>query len=317
MSRQILVTGANGFVGQHLCADLLTRGWAVRAAVRDVDRAVVPAGVQVVAISDPLDASSWRSVANGCTEVVHLIAKTHGRAVGNIEEFRTVNVAITAALLDALGDQVRRFCYLSSIKAVGEGSDRPYTEDVPCTPVDSYGVSKAEAERLVLASAHGTRSVVVRPPLVYGPGVGGNFLRLMEAVWKRRPLPVGRVSAQRSMIYVRNLTDAIVRTLEHDAAPGEVFHVADTTPWEIRSLLQHIGQLLDRPPRLLPVPPAALLLAGRVTGRSDQVRRLTASLLVDTAKIRSTLDWRPTVGERQALEETAAWFRTAHLPTPG
>jgi UDP-glucose 4-epimerase len=249
--------------------------------------------------------------------VVHLAARVHvmrDDATDPLAAFRATNVDGTLRIAKAARlHGVRRFVFVSSIKAVAEvDPGRPLREDDPPKPADPYGRSKLEAEQALrqFAEESGLEVVIVRPPLVYGPGVRANFLSLMRAIANGIPLPLGALGARRSLVYVDNLADAIVRCSTDRNEIAGCFHVADDESPTVAELARAIGKHLDKPARLLPVPPAWLRFAGRVTGRLPQVERLTGDLRVDNTHIHAALGWTPPYSLEQGLAQTARWFRT-------
>lgn len=312
----VLVTGANGFVGTALVDYLTHQGFRVIAAVRSQHALQkLPSSVTPVLVTDANNKESWVPILQqGVDAVVHLIGRahvsTHERDA--MEAYRTVNVGITSALLGALvHTRVDHFVYMSSIKALGEGGNASFTEGACPAPEDAYGASKLEAEKLVESVTTSTplKATVVRPPLVYGPGVRGNFLRLMKAVARGMPLPLGRAHAPRSMVYVRNLADAVTSLLTVPSeAPFEAFHVTDGYDVAVRELVESLGNILDRPARLLPVPPRLLELAGAATGNRAEVQRLVRPFSVSSQKLRSRGAWTPIYTFDEGLTDTARWF---------
>jgi nucleoside-diphosphate-sugar epimerase len=306
----ILVTGANGFVGRMLCEALAGAGRTVRKAVR-----APLAGFSDLAVGEIGPATDWRAALEGAGAVVHLAARTHvlrETAPDSLAEYRRINVAGTDRLARAAAAAgVRRLVFLSSVKVNGERTDaRPFTEDDAPRPEDAYGVSKWEAEQVLARAAAetGLKVVVLRPPLVYGPGVKGNFLRLVHLVARGVPLPLGAVANRRSLVYAGNLVDAIVKALDAPQAAGRTYLVSDgedlSTPELVRSLAQSLGVKA----RLMPVPPAALGLAATLAGKRAEFARLTGSLQVDSSRIRRELAWRPPFTLAQGLELTARWY---------
>lgn len=313
--KTVLVTGANGFVGRHVCQRLLDDGWRVRAAVRDGTSTMISLPqVERFPIGDLATFVGWRAGLKDADAVVHLAARTHclgERSCNILAAYQATNVEGTRRLLEACRDTpVRRFVFVSSIKAVGEGALHAYRETDVCHPLDHYGQTKRQAELLTfqLASDLGIEPVVVRSPLVYGSGVRGNLLRLMSLIQRGWPLPLGCVQNARSMIHVENLTDAIRICIDHRAARGEVFHVADAVPVSGRELAQRLAKAMGCRARLLPVPVSAMRLLGRVTGKTDFVRRLTDSLVVATNKIQLLTGWTPLVSLEAGLESMARTF---------
>ncbi len=312
----VLVTGASGFVGRHLCRSLLEDGHEVRAAVRDP--ASAPPGVAVVAVGEIGAGTDWAAAVDGVETVVHLAARVHvtsDAAADPLAEFRRVNVAGTEVLARAAAAAgVRRLVLLSSIKVNGEATTTtPFREDDPPAPQDPYGVSKLEAERRLRAVAGetGLEATIVRPPLVYGPGVKANFLRLLRLVDRGLPLPLAAIDNRRSLVGVRNLCDLIGRCAVDPRAAGEVFLAGDGADVSTPDLIRRIAAALGRPARLFAVPPALLVGLGRLTGRGAAVERLRGSLQVDIAKARRVLDWTPPVTLDDELAATAAAYRGA------
>jgi nucleoside-diphosphate-sugar epimerase len=313
--RPVLISGANGFVGAHLAYTLAAAGWEVRAMVRH-EHALswFPTSIERFVVSDATSAQSWREVTKGVGSVIHLIAKTHlPPKRGEVDPgYHAVNVGITRALLEACASSaVARFVYMSSIKAVGEGDARPYSEDTPCNPEDQYGRTKREAELLVAETGArtGMDVVVLRPPLIYGPGVKGNFLQILKLVDHRFPFPISGIHNKRSMFYVGNLTSAIATLLERDRFPELIFHVADGgEPLSTQDLVRQLGRLMGRRVVLLPAPKPLLRLGGTLLGRRDLVDRLVGSLTVSTDRIESALDWTPPVSVAEGLRQTVEWY---------
>ncbi len=307
-----LVTGAGGFVGGHLVRAMTARGMAVRSALR----APIAAGERTVVVGDIGPATDWSRALEGVDTVAHLAARVHvmrDAVADPLEAFRLVNVEGTRRLASqAALAGVRRLVFLSSVKVNGEGtSAHAFTERDPPHPEDPYGISKREAEDALreISAATGLEVVIVRPPLVYGPGVKANFLRLMRWVDRGIPLPFASVSNRRSLVYVSNLAAAIVRSLEHPAAAGETFLVDDGEPVSTARLLREMGVALGRPARLLPVPPALLRAVATLAGRGADASRLLGDLVVDGSRVRQTLGWQPPFTQQEGLAATAAWFR--------
>jgi nucleoside-diphosphate-sugar epimerase len=311
---RILLTGASGFVGRATLRAAFEAGHEVRAVVRE---AAAPAPrAHVVRISDLASYTGWRDALDGVDAVVHLAARVHvmrDRAADPLGAFRAVNVVGTRRLASAAAEAgVGRFVFVSSVKVHGESShDAPLTADSPRAPADAYGRSKAEAEDALreIESHAGLGVVVVRPPLVYGPGVGANFLTLLKAVNRGWPLPLGGVHNRRSLLFVDNLADLLLLAASHPNAAGRALLVADGPPVATPELIRRMGRALDRPVRMPAVPESWLRLAGRVTGRSASVDRLLGSLEVDDSPTRRLLDWREPVTADEGLRRTADWFR--------
>jgi len=310
---RILVTGATGFVGAALCRKLLARGHTVRATVRRlVSPVAVSRQLQQVLVPDIAAEFDRRALVDNVDTVVHLAAIAH-RSNLDDGELRRVNRDAAVRLAESAAGFVRRFIFLSSVKVHGEDSGSgTYAEEDTLDPQDSYGRSKLEAERALTETAArcGIELVIVRPPLVYGPEVKANFLRLLGWVDSGLPLPFASVRNRRSLIYVGNLVDALARFAEHPAARGP-FLLSDDESVSTPELVSRVARVLGRPARLLPVPPALLRVAGIIAGRRDEIRRLTGNLAIDSLRARRLLDWRPPYTLDAGLAQTARWFRSA------
>jgi len=324
--KRVLITGSNGFIGRYLCTDLLGIGWEVRGGIRRPEAArVLPQGVEPFLVPEAgSHASSWSSALAGVDAVVHLVGRTHilrDDAADPLVAYRAINVGGTQRVLRACVQAgVLRFIYLSSVKAVGEGSEIPYDETSPCVPEDAMGITKREAEIVVLETTAKTslQSVILRPPLVYGPGVKGNFLRLLSLVDRGIPFPLGCTHNARSMVFVGNLTSAIAELLEQPAVKENVFHVADDgAPLSTKDLVTWLGCLLGRRVHHVPVPVPILRFGGTLLGRADEVRRVVGSLTVSGERLKRALSWTPPYTVEQGLAETAAWYRTARKKEKG
>ena len=315
-----LVTGASGFVGGALCGRLAACGFRVRAVLRDGGDSSIRSCeiVRVPAISIDID---WANALSGITTVIHLAARVHvmhEKAADPLAEFRKVNVAGTEHLArSAAANGVKRLVYVSSIKVNGEitNDEDKFTESMGPSPQDPYGISKFEAELALhrVADETGLEVVIVRPPLVYGAGVKGNFVQMFKVLAEGIPLPLASVRNRRSLIYVGNLVDALIVCATHPAAAGQTYLVSDGVDISTPDLLRQIGEEIGRPARLIPFPPALLRLVGRMTGKAGQVDRLLGSLRVDSGKIRRELNWTPPYTLQQGLRATAEWYRTTHL----
>jgi nucleoside-diphosphate-sugar epimerase len=308
----IAVTGASGFVGRRALSDLARPGHAVIGIVREGGTKSMRAVGNIGPDTD------WARALQGVEVVVHCAARAHvmrEQAVDPTPLYRSVNVAGTRRLAEqAARHGVRRLVYLSSVKAAGERSapGRPLKVFDPAAPEDAYGVSKREAELALLevGAATGLETVIIRPPLVYGPGVKGNFLRLMGAIARGWPLPLGAFDNRRSMVSLANLTDFISLCVESPSAEGRTFFVSDGEDLSTTSLARRMGVALDRRTRLLPVPGAVLSTFGQMTGKAAEIERLVGTLQVDLADSRELLGWSPPQTVDQGLRETADWFRS-------
>ena len=310
---RILVTGAGGFVGRALCATLQQEQFTAIAALRRI-----PGGTglaQEIAVGDLGPDTDWQAALQDVGCVVHLAARTHvlnDRSTDPLAEYRRINVVATEHLArQAARSGVRRFVFLSSIKVNGEAtSTGPYSERDDPRPEDAYGISKREAEDALCAigSETGMEIVILRPPLVYGPGVKGNFLQLLKAVAKGLPLPLASINNRRSLVYVGNLVDAIIACIRSPAAAGKSFLVSDGEDLSTPEMIRRLAMAMGRSPRLLPCPPALLALAARLLGREAAFRRLSGSLAVDSSLLRETLGWQPRYSVNQGFSATVQWY---------
>ena len=311
---RVLVTGARGFVGQALCPALWDAGHRVIAAVRNASG--LPEGFEVRLVDDIGFETDWTEALQDVEAVVHLAARVHvmrESAADPLAAFRQVNTVGTLRLARAAAEAgVRRFVFLSSVKVLGETCHAgSFTDASPPNPRDPYAVSKWEGERGLsdLVREFGMEVVILRPPLVYGPGVRANFLSLLGLVHRGVPLPLGAVRNQRSLLSIGNLVDAIRLGLTHPAAPGGTFLLRDGEDLSTAELVRRLGAALGRRTALFPVPASLLKLGAGWIGRSAEARRLLGSLTVDDRPIRQELGWNPPFTVDEGLVETAVWFR--------
>lgn len=317
---RVLVTGATGFVASALIPMLACRGHHVRAAVRRPGPLPVP---DTAAVGDIGPETDWARALDGVDAVVHLAARVHqteepGESAAALDLHRRVNREGTRRLAEAAAAAgVRRMVLVSTIKAVTEnGAEDAVTDETPPRPSSPYGISKLEAEQALeaVAARTGLEQVVVRPPLVYGPGVGANFRQLMELCRRAPPLPFGSIRNRRSLVYVGNLAGAITACVEHRDAPGHRFLVHDGPVLSTPDLIRALARALGRPARLFGVPPPLLGAAFSLIGRRDAFDRLAASLELDDRAIRKSLGWQPNWSQEDALRLTAEWFNAAAGP---
>jgi len=331
----ILITGASGFVGEHLLAHLAPRRWELRLTRRGgIAKAPPEDGATTCPVTGDLrdiqaNQAQWMSALEGASVVIHLAAVAHVAAEGKqtTELIHKVNAEAPHTLARfAAKAGVRRFIFLSSVKALGERTapGRPFDELSQPAPEDSYGRAKLEAESFIhrVGAETGMETVIVRPPLVYGQNVGMNMAALINAVKKRAPLPFASVANQRSLVYAGNLASAIVECVENNAAAGQTFMVSDGADLSTPELVRAIGRAMNVAPRLIPAPLWALRAAGlagdalghipgfRAPVNSGMIRRLTESLAVNSGKIRRTLGWKPPYSLEEGLRQTVAGFTT-------
>lgn len=317
-----LVTGATGFVGMALCRKLHESGVSVKAAYRR--RGGVPnfpPEVTPIAIGSIGPEDQFVGVLNKVDTVLHLAARVHvmkDAATDPLAAFRVLNTLGTEVLArQAAAAGVRRFVYVSSIKVNGERTPTniAFTEFDPHLPRDPYGISKSEAELALhrVTRETGMEIVIVRPPLVYGPGVKGNFERMLQALRRGLPLPLGAIDNRRSLVYVENLVDALVLCANHPAAANNTYLVSDGEDLSTPDLLRKLAEALATSARLFPAPRSFLRLGGAILGKTEVVERLLDSLLVDSGKIRRELGWRPPFTLTEGLQKTAEWFKSNHV----
>jgi len=313
--KKILVTGAGGFIGSALCSRILAEGWQVRGTFRsesDVSR--LPEGVEAFSIGSIDSDTKWDDALTGIDTVVHLAARVHVMddiSSDPLAEYRKVNVEGTKCLaVSSANAGAKRFIFISSIKVNGEGRAAAYNEDDEAAPQDTYGVSKWEAERELHKISHttGIEVVILRPPLVYGPGVKANFYNLLKIVDRGIPLPFAKINNVRSFIYLDNLIDAIITCIHHPGAKGQTFLLNDREDVSTPELIKKIASALEKPARLFPIPPFLMRLAGKFIGKSEAIDRLFGSLTIDSSKIRKELGWKPPYTMEYGLRETARWY---------
>lgn len=322
---RVLVTGATGFVGRHLCPVLTQRGYRVRGAVRREPPSSFPTEVEWCRVGEIGPETDWAAALEGVQYVVHLAALAHQIGEEKSEEdYRRVNTAGTARLSDSVkkATAVQRLLFVSSIGAVCTLSSSPVSESAACCPESPYGRSKHAAELAVQERLNTGLPdwCILRPTLVYGAENPGNMLRLLRLLRTGLPLPFGAIQNRRSFVYVGNLADTIEKCLQHPGAARRVFHVDDGAPFSTPGLLRLLGKASGRRVRLWPLPNwglRALGLAGdmlrSISGRSlgidtYSIERLTGSLEVDSSAIRNAIGWQPPYTPERGFQET---FRAA------
>lgn len=319
---EILVTGANGFVGSACCARLLERGFGLHAATRSPSFELPSSkSLKNFVVGDIDRATNWMPAVTGVEVVIHLAARVHvmdDNAEDPLAEFLKVNLDATMSLArQAATAGVRRFVYLSSIKVNGETSsvEKPFLEtDVP-SPQDPYAISKLRAEKALqdISLETGMELVIVRPPLVYGPGVRANFAKLMKSVQKGIPLPLGCVENKRSLVFVGNLCDALIECAMHPAAAGRTYLVSDGEDVSSAELARRLAQSFRRSAILLPIPMSLMALGAKLLGKQAVIDRLTQSLVIDSSRIREDLGWKPAYTLTQGLKITAEWCESEEV----
>lgn len=310
---RILVTGANGFVGQSLCPALQSQGHEVLGAVRETSADI--ATDTRIAVGDIHGQTDWTQALQGVDVVIHLAGRAHriqdrGQA---FSLYRRVNLEGTENLArQAAHRGVRRLIFVSSIKVNGEATfERPFTETDPPNPEDPYAITKWEAEQALaeVAATTGLEQTVLRPPLVHGPGVKGNLQRLLQYIQQGRSLPLGAVRNKRSLVGVDNLCAALCHCATH--ARTGTYLVADNETISTPDLIRFLAKAMNRRPGLISVPLPLMELAARLIKRQAEFQRLTGSLLVNAQKIHTELGWSPCKSLHQGLTEMAQWHMAA------
>jgi nucleoside-diphosphate-sugar epimerase len=308
---KILVTGGTGFVGRTAVPTLQAAGHAVRLALRESSAA---APVESVLVGDLGPGTDWGRALEGIDAVVHLAARVHVMRdhAGSAEEFKRTNADGTLRLARAAADAgARRFVFVSTIKVNGElTTTRPFRADDEPHPCDDYGQSKLAAE-LGLREIPGIEPVIIRPPLVHGPGAKGNLARFCRLAQAGLPVPFGAIDNRRDLVGVANLANLIERCVWHTAAKGEVFLAADGEPLSTPELFRTIAEALGRPARMIHMPVALMRAVARPLGFGAEFDRLTQSLEIDAAKTRELLDWRPPDTARDGIITMARAFAAA------
>ena len=309
----VAVTGANGFVGRTVVRALVARGHQVTAIVRHSAGQTV--GIRECMVGDA-GTAAWPTDLRPDV-VIHLAGRVHvmrENAIDPLTAFREANVTGALRVAEAAGRAgARRLVFMSSIKALAETDcGRPLREDDPPQPQDPYGVSKLEAERALVrfGEESGLEVVIIRTPLVYGPEVRANFLQMMSVIAKGAPLPLGAITARRSLVYNENLADALILCATDPRAARDCFHITDGADLTIAELAKALGRHLHKRVWLFPVPASWLLAAGKLTDRSAHIERLVEQLRVDSSHIREKLQWRPLFSVEEGLARTAQWYQS-------
>ena len=308
----ILVTGATGFVGRHLVPALVALGHRVKCAVSE---RVDWLAAEQIPIGRLEMMSDWTSILQGVDVVIHLAAKVHVMQKGiTLDDFVPINVMVTQRLSEqAAACGVKRFIFMSTIKVNGESTDaQPFTEQDKPQPLEPYAQSKLAAEQILLSLSQNSAMeiVIIRPCLIFGPGVKANFLKMVQLVRKGWPLPFGRVQNKRSFIFIDNLVSALCLILQAPEAANQIYLLADDEAWSLSSLLQFLAQQLQVKSRLFPVP--GLVFALQCIGLSKFSSRLLGSLEVSNHKIKSHLGWVPPVSSADGLMRTVQWYQNEY-----
>jgi len=311
VSEKILVTGATGFVGQALTDKLRSDGYSVVAAVRR-ESAILGGDVESVKVGNISAQTDWQQALSKIDVVIHCAARAHimnDVVADPLAEFRKVNTAGTLNLARQAAEAgVWRFVFISSIKVNGELTESvPFSSEDVFVPTDPYGLSKYEAEQglLALARETGLEVVIIRPTLVYGSGVKGNFASLLKWMKTGVPLPLGAIHNQRSLVALDNLVDFIIHCIDHPKAANEIFLISDGEDVSTTELLQKVAKAFDKKALLLPIPVSWMTLAAKLLGKADVANRLFGSLQVDSSKARALLGWGPVITMDEQLKKIA------------
>ncbi len=312
-----LLTGATGFVGRALQRRLHTAGIEYSSVIR----APLPSNNQDNLFGRPYHVKKigsdtcWDGVLKGIDVIIHLAARVHimnDTALDALALFREVNTAGTQQLAEAAASAgVNRFIFLSSVKVNGEfTTDQPFDESMPAAPQDPYAISKYEAEQALLkiAAESSMEVVIIRPPLVYGPEVKANFLRLLDWIGHGIPLPLASIRNQRSLIAVDNLVDFLITCLNHPDAANEVFLISDGKDLSTAELAQCIAKHMEHSARLFSVPQPLMNMTASLLGKKSMMDRLTHSLQIDSSKARQQLQWQPPLSVDEAIAKTVSWY---------
>lgn len=293
--KKIFITGANGFVGKPLCDELQKRGKNVVAGVRQAQRA------NEISYGDFSEQNNWLDILENIEVVIHLAARVHvmnEKDTDPLAAFMKMNCEATIKMAkSAKAAGVKRFIFISSIKVNGERTlAAPFSADDTPAPEDAYGISKAEAEKKLM-ELHETGKfevVILRPPLIYGPGVKANFKNLMYLVERDLPIPFGRIDFnKRSLVSVYNLIDLIILCIDHPQAGGNIFLVSDDDDLSLKELILLMGKVLNKTPHLLPVPITIIRLGLTMIGKKSYGERLFGNLQLDIEKTKKNLNWSP------------------------
>jgi nucleoside-diphosphate-sugar epimerase len=307
--QKILITGASGFLGTEICNTLRNRGIPFVAAVRD------NAKDNQVEVGDLTSTTKWADALSGCDVVIHLAARVHvmhDNTSTSLDAYRAVNVDATMNLArQAVEQGIKRFIFISSVKVNGESTtDKPFSAlDLPA-PIEPYGQSKLEAECALrkLSKETGLEIIIVRPPLIYGPGVRANFLKLMQLVKLGVPLPFGNIQNRRSLVALDNVVDLLILCAYHPYAAGKTFMVSDDEDLSLSNLIALIARSMDKHPIMVPVPANLMMSCAHLFGKAENASRLFGSLQVDITDTKACLGWHPVESVEMAVEKTVSHF---------
>jgi len=310
--KKILVTGANGFIGQNIYRELIKLNYFVRGAVRNLKSVLINNDIKFISVGNIDAETNWDYALEGIDCVIHCAGKAHSmNKKVELDIYRVVNRDGTKHLAEqAAKAGVKRLIFLSSVKVNGESTDKSngtkifIYNDIP-NPQDNYAISKFEAEQVLweVASKTGLEVVVVRLPLVYGHSAKGNLDRLIKLIYSKIPLPLGGIKNKRSLIGIDNLLDVLVRCVEHPDIAGKTFLVSDGEDLSTPELIRLLASTMDQPAKLFTVPTFLLKFLGFIMGKQSEVNRLTRSLVIDSSYVREILNWTPPVSVEEGIRK--------------
>ncbi|MFL2780608.1 MAG: NAD-dependent epimerase/dehydratase family protein [Rhodospirillales bacterium] len=321
---KILITGATGFIATPLIRALREQGHILSGTTRKTGVFSGTNGIPLHKVPEISENTDWSNIISGAEVVIHLAARVHimkDQSRNPIEAFRRVNTLGTKSLaLQAANAGIKRFIFLSTVKVAGETSPIDgFKESGPISPNDPYSISKYEAEQelLKIAQSSSMEVVIIRPPLVYGPNVKGNFLSLLKLAKKNYPLPLNSINNKRSLIFVDNLTDAITKAVDHPKAANKIFFLSDEENLSTTELINKISRAFGTKARIFNIPQKYLILLGKITGNTAIIKRLTQTLTVDSTRIKSDLNWSPPFQSDVGIEKTVNWYNRSLLEKHG
>ncbi len=314
--KRVLITGANGFIGNALCEKLILSGYDVLGLVRSSDKMKsLPKGVPTVNVGSIGQYTDWSRALTGVNVVIHLAARTHilkENTPNPINEYREVNLYGTGQLARmAVNEGVKRLIFMSSVGVNGEQNEgTPFSESDQPNPSRPYSVSKWEAEKVLKRIAYetGLEIVIIRPPLVHGPGVKGNMLQLLNLVKWSVPLPLAKVNNKRSFIGVTNLVDVLIKCIDNTNVSGETMLVSDGEDISTPDLIRRLANMMNKPNALIPFPESLLRIIYSNIGKNNPLKQICSSLTIDTSKMCSLLKWKPPLTLNQGLEAMVSWY---------
>ena len=311
--KKILITGGSGFIGKHLTAELHKIKIPFLIASRSIQ---LDSPLNSYTVGNINGLTDWGPALSGISDVIHLAARVHITKESSTDAFAAFHAVNTEGTLNlarqAAAEGVKRFIYISSVKVNGEGRHTAYLESDTPSPEDNYAVSKCEAEHglWVISADTGMEIVILRIPLVYGPGVGANFLNLLKAVDQGWPLPLGGINNRRSLLYVGNLISAILCILQSSKAANQLFLLSDSQDTSTSQLVKSLAHALSKQDRLFTLSEGLLRSIAGFIGKTSAVDRLYGSLYLDCSKIQKELDWRPPFTLQDGLKATANWYHS-------